>query len=238
MLQASYAAALQRLPVGIALLLEYMAVLLVAIVAFFFLKEKVKARLWIAIGLVLVGLAVVARVWDSHLDALGVVFALVAAASLAFYFLVGERQVGALSPMVVAFFTMSVAAVFWAFFSGWWNLTPGSFTAPVPVGGAVGDLELPLWIPLTVTVVAGSFLPFLLSFFALKHLSATAAGIVASSEVIFAFATAWLWLGETLGPRCSCSGRGSYWRGSCSRRRRVPARWWTRTWLSTPGIPS
>ena len=37
-----------------------------------------------------------------------------------------------------------------------------------------------------------------MSFFALKHLSATAAGIVASSEVIFAFATAWLWLGETL----------------------------------------
>jgi drug/metabolite transporter (DMT)-like permease len=49
-----------------------------------------------------------------------------------------------------------------------------------------------------VTVVAGSFLPFLFSFLALKHLTATAAGIVASSEVIFAFAVAWIWLGEAL----------------------------------------
>ena len=33
----------------------------------------------------------------------------------------------------------------------------------------------------------------------LRYLTATAAGIVASSEVVFAFAVAWLWLGETLG---------------------------------------
>ena len=198
LLQASYAAAIQRLPVGIALLLEYMAVLLVALIAFFFLREKVKARLWAAIGFVLVGLAVVARVWDSDLDPIGVALALVAAASLALYFLVGERQVSSTSPLVVGFWTTGFAALFWGFFSGWWELTPASFTAPVPVGGAAGDVDLPLWIPLTVTVVLGSFLPFLLSFFALKHLSATAAGIVASSEVIFAFLVAWLWLGEGL----------------------------------------
>lgn len=198
LLQASYAAALQRLPVGIALLLEYMAVLLVAVVAYFFLKEQVKARLWVAIALVLAGLAVVARVWDSQLDALGVVFALVAAVTLALYFLVGERQVGATSPLVVAFYTTGFAALFWSFLSGWWELSPATFSAPVQVGGAVGDLELPLWLPLLVTVVVGSFLPFLFSFLALKHLTATAAGIVAASEVIFAFAVAWLWLGESL----------------------------------------
>ena len=45
------------LPVGITLLLEYTAVLIVALVAFFFFKERVKARLWIAIALVLIGLA-------------------------------------------------------------------------------------------------------------------------------------------------------------------------------------
>ncbi|MDQ1556633.1 MAG: hypothetical protein QOI02_1635, partial [Actinomycetota bacterium] len=37
LLQASYAAAIQLLPVGIALLVEYTAVLMVALVAFFFL---------------------------------------------------------------------------------------------------------------------------------------------------------------------------------------------------------
>lgn len=198
LLQATYAAAIQLLPVGIALLLEYTAVLMVALVAFFFFREKVKARIWVAIGFVLVGLAVVAQVWASRLDPLGVVLAVAAAVTLAFYFLVGERQVGATSPLAVAFWTMLFATIFWSLFSGWWELTPATFTEPVQVGGVAGDLRLPLIVPLVVTVVFGSFAPFLLSFSALKHLSATAAGIVASSEVLFAFVVAWLWLGEQL----------------------------------------
>ena len=197
-LQASYAVAIQLLPVGIALLFEYLAVLLVAVIAFFFLKEKVKARLWIAIAFVLVGLAVVAQVWASTLDPLGVVMALVAAASLTLYFIVGERQVGATSPLAVAFWTTSFASVFWAFLSGWWMLEPASLGRSVSLSGNLAALELPLWAPLAWCVVMGSFAPFLLSFLALKHLSATAAGVVASSEVIFAFLVAWLWLGEGL----------------------------------------
>ena len=199
-LQASYAVAIQLLPVGIALLFEYLAVLLVAVIAFFFLKEKVKARLWIAIAFVLVGLAVVAQVWASTLNPLGVVMALVAAASLTLYFIVGERQVGATSPLAVAFWTTSFASVFWAFFSGWWMLEPASLGRSVSLSGNLAAVHLPLWIPLAWCVVMGSFAPFLLSFLALKHLSATAAGVVASSEVIFAFLVAWLWLGEGLNP--------------------------------------
>jgi drug/metabolite transporter (DMT)-like permease len=197
-LQSSYAAALSRLPVGIALLLEYTAVLFVALVAFFVFREKVKARLWVAIGAVLVGLAIVARIWAGTLDPLGVILALVAALTLTLYFVVGERQVGATSPLAVAFWTGLFAAAFWAIFSGWWRLDPTIFAKPVQLGGAHGSFELPLILPLAATVIFGSFLPFLLSFSALKHLSATAAGIVASSEVIFAFVVAWLWLGEGL----------------------------------------
>lgn len=200
LLQATYAAAIQLLPVGIALLLEYTAVLMVALFAFFVFREKVKARIWVAIGLVLAGLAVVAQIWSSRLDPLGVVLAMAAAVTLAFYFLVGERQVGATSPLAVAFWTMTFATAFWSLFSGWWELTPATFAEPVQLGGAAGDLRMPLLVPLIVTVVLGSFAPFLLSFSALKHLSATAAGIVASSEVIFAFVVAWLWLGEQLAP--------------------------------------
>jgi drug/metabolite transporter (DMT)-like permease len=199
-LQASYAAALGLLPVGTTLLLEYTAVLMVALVAFLVFKERVKTRLWVAIGLVLLGLLAVARPWDARLDPLGVVLAFVAAASLTLYFVVGERQVGRTSPLAVAFWTMVFATAFWAFFSGWWELDAATFATPLDLGGQWGSWVLPLGIPLLVTVVAGSFLPFLLSFSALKHLRATAAGIVASSEVVFAFAVAWVWLGETLDP--------------------------------------
>jgi drug/metabolite transporter (DMT)-like permease len=199
LLQATYAAAVQILPVGIALLLEYMAVLMVATVAYFFLKEPVKARLWAAIALVLIGLAVVAQVWASTLDPLGVALALAAAVCLSVYFLVGERQVARTSPLAVSFWTMTIAAVFWSFVSGWWELSPSILSTPVDIGGSGAVFEVPMALPLAWNIVLGSFAPFLLSLAALRHLPATAAGIVASSEVVFAFAVAWLWLGETLG---------------------------------------
>lgn len=197
-LQSSYAVAIGLLPVGIALLLEYVAVLLVALTAFLVFKERVKARLWVAIGLVLLGLVAVARPWEARLDPLGVVMALLAAVSLALYFLIGERQVARISPLAVAFWTTLFAGLLWLPFSGWWELDAATFGAPVALGGLWGDAALPLVLPLVVTVVVGSFLPFWLSFTALKHLTATAAGVVASSEVVFAFAVAWVWLGEAL----------------------------------------
>lgn len=199
-LQAAYAAAIQLLPVGIALLFEYTAVLFVALIAFLFLHEKVKARLWVAIVAVLIGLAVVAQVWASSLNLFGILMALLASASLTTYFLVGERQVGATSPLAVAFWTMLFASVFWAFFSGWWEVSPAVLATPASLGGNLASVVVPLWVPLALNVVFGTFLSFLFSFLALKHLTATAAGITASSEVIFAFAVAFLWLGEGLTP--------------------------------------
>ncbi|WP_167041770.1 DMT family transporter [Salinibacterium sp. ZJ454] len=198
LLQASYAVAVQLLPVGIALLLEYMAVLMVAVVAFFFFHERVKARLWVAIACVLAGLALVAEIWASELNGVGVLMALAAAVMLTIYFLVGERQVAATSPLAVSFWSMAFAAVFWAFLSGWWRIDPVSFVTPVSLGGNLASVEVPMLVPLLWNVVLGSFAPFLLSFLALRHLPATAAGVVASSEVLFAFFFAWLWLGESL----------------------------------------
>lgn len=199
-LQWSYAMAIERLPVGIALLIQYLAVLIVALVALIVFREHVRARIWVAIGLVLGGLAVVAEVWDSRLDGIGVLFGLLAAVTLAFYLLAGERLASATSPLAVAFFTSAFAAGAWAFLSGWWRIDLAVFGEPVSLGGALDAVALPLWMPLTVVVAVGTFLPMVLSFAALVHLRATTAGILASSEVVFAFAVAWLWLGEGLRP--------------------------------------
>lgn len=200
LLQACYGGALGRLPVGIVLLLEYTGVLFVALIGFFFFKEKVKARLWVAIALVLAGMVVVAQIWSSTLDPLGVLLALAAAVALTVYFVIGERQVAATSPLAVAFWTGLFAAAFWALFSGWWTMDPAIFVKPMDIGGSHGHFDVPLILPLASAVVLGSFLPFLLGFTALKHLPATAAGIVASAEILFAFLGAWLWLGEGLQP--------------------------------------
>ena len=197
-LQASYATAVLLLPVGIALMIEYLAVLFVPIAAFLFFKEKVRIRLWIAIGLVLVGLAVVAQVWTGALNGLGIIMGLVAAVSLTVYYLVGEPQRGSISPLAGLFWSSGFAAVFWTLFSGWWNVQPAIFTNSVSLSGNLAGVVLPLWIPLICCIGLGSFAPFLLSYSAIRRLSATTAGVIATSEVIFAFTVAWLWLGEAI----------------------------------------
>jgi len=197
-IQWLYAVAISRLPVGVALLIEYTAVILVALAAWLLFREKVHGRLWLAIGAVIVGLAVVARVWDSQLDALGVIAATGAAFAYAFYFLAGERGVARRPAMAVAFWSTLFAAAFWSLFSQWWLIDPALFVTKVSLTGALSDAVVPVWLPLAWVLTLGSFAPFVLSFAALRHLSATAVGILASSEVLFAFIVAWLWLGETL----------------------------------------
>jgi drug/metabolite transporter (DMT)-like permease len=197
-LQFFYATALSLLPVGITLLLEYTAVLMVAVIAFFFFHERVKARLWVSIAFVLGGLAIVAQVWTGSLDPLGVVYALLAAVALTIYFLVGERLLSASSAMSVAFWSMLFAALLWAVLSRWWTIHPGVFLTAVSLSGNLDAVSVPLVLPLLWNIVLGSFAPFLFSYLALKRLTATAAGVIASSEVIFAFLVAWLWLGEGL----------------------------------------
>jgi drug/metabolite transporter (DMT)-like permease len=198
LLQATYAVAITLLPVGIALLLEYLAVPIVAVVAFFFFKEKVRMRLWVAIGFVMMGLVIVAEIWASTLNPVGVMWALLAALSLAAYFLVGEKGLKTMSPLALSFWTMSIATLFWLPLSGWWELTISSFTTPVPLGAGLDSIMAPVWVLIAWNVVLGSFAPFLLSLSALKRLSATAAGVLATSEIAFAFLTAWLWLQEAL----------------------------------------
>ncbi|PTW91517.1 threonine/homoserine efflux transporter RhtA [Microbacteriaceae bacterium MWH-Ta3] len=198
MLQATYAFAVQILPVGIALLLEYTAVPAIAVIAFVFYKEDVKSRLWTAIVLVLVGLAIVAQIWASELEFVGVLWAFAAAASLTFYYVMGERQTSRLHPLAVGFWSMLVASIFWSFLSGWWTVDPAVFLDMIPVTGDVNGPQLPVWLPMLSNIVLGTFLSFTLSLTAIKYLKSTRAGIIATSEVLFAFLVAYLLLGESL----------------------------------------
>ncbi|WNM25696.1 DMT family transporter [Demequina capsici] len=200
MVQWLYAVAIKHLPVGVALLFEYMAVVIVAIVARVVFKEKVHPRLWWAIGAVLVGLAIVAEVWDSTLSGVGVAAGLAAACAYAFYFISGERSVADRPPMAVAFWASAFATAFWLMFSQWWRIAPGTFAENVSFGGSLDAIHAPMWVPLVGMVALGAFAPFTLIFMSLRHISATASGILATSEVLFAFIVAWLWLGETLAP--------------------------------------
>lgn len=197
-MQACYALAIQLLPVGIALLLEYLAVPMVALFALLVFQERVRRRIWLSISLVVAGLVLVAQIWNASLNIWGVIAGLGAAVGLASYLLIGERQLETISPLGVMFWVMSFASVFWLFFSGWWNIEPQLFASSVSLAGNLAQIEAPMWALLAVNVVVGSFITYLMSLESIRLLSATPAGIATTSEVAFAFIVAWLWLNETL----------------------------------------
>ncbi|HET7043332.1 MAG TPA: DMT family transporter, partial [Gaiellaceae bacterium] len=80
--QLFYFLAIRRLEIGIALLIEYLAPLLVALFARFVLKEDVRRRVWVALALALAGLALIVDIVHGvTLDGAGVVAALAGSVS-------------------------------------------------------------------------------------------------------------------------------------------------------------
>ena len=113
-MQLFYFLAIHRLPVGIALLIQYIGPVLVAIWASTVGHEHVRRRIWLALALALTGLALMVQLWSGvTLDGLGVVFALVAAVVFAVYLLLAEHEVGRREPIPLLAWGFFFATVFW-----------------------------------------------------------------------------------------------------------------------------
>jgi drug/metabolite transporter (DMT)-like permease len=198
--QCFYFVAIARMPVSIALLLEYTAPLMVALWARFVLKQRVRNRVWAALGLSLVGLSLVAEIWQgSTLDGLGVVAALVAAVALATYYLLGERSTSHRDPLSTTFWAFVFATLLWSVVQPWWSFPAGDTRGSTSLLGHLDDRSVPLWSLLLCMVVLGTIVPFVLVLSGLHHLPATRVGMVGMLEPVLAGVVAWVWLGEALG---------------------------------------
>jgi drug/metabolite transporter (DMT)-like permease len=197
--QLLYFLAIHRLPVGIALLLEYLAPLLVAVWARFVVRERVRRRIWLALALALCGLAGVVQIWNGlTLDGLGVAFGLASALAYCIYILLAERGVRDRDSISVAALGFSVSALFWAVVQPWWSFPARLAGRDVSLLGHLGSWHLPIWALTLWVIVPGTIVPFGLIISALKHLPATRVGIVAMLEPVAAAVVAWAWLGESL----------------------------------------
>jgi drug/metabolite transporter (DMT)-like permease len=198
MLQWTYSMSLVRLPVGIALLIEYTAVLWVPIVALVLFKEKVSKVIWLGAALVIGGLAVVAQIWDTQLDPFGMLLAFGAAISLTIYFITGERIQRVLPTNVVLAYGMFFATLFFLPLSNFGSFNFSIISSSLDLTGNLAGIEVPMWGALIWLGVLGSFVPMAFSYLALRHLSATVVGIIATSETVLAFGFALAWLGELI----------------------------------------
>jgi drug/metabolite transporter (DMT)-like permease len=197
--QTLYLFALQRMPISIALLIEFTAPILVALYVKFVRKQPVSNRVFAALALAMVGLAMVAQVWAGlTLDALGLLAAAVAAVALAYYFLQGEKIVAHRDPVSLVMFGFMAAALFWTVAAPWWSFPWETLGFTAQFAG-VGP-ELPSWVYISYMVVFGSVVPFALAMASMRHISASQASAVGMSEPVIAGVIAWVVLGEVLLP--------------------------------------
>ncbi len=199
-LQWTYFVAIDRLPVGMALLLEYQAPILVAIWARVVQKEHVRGRMWVGLALAMVGLAAATGIWQGlAFDAVGIAAGLGAAVCFAAYFLIGEHGVALLDPMRVILWAFLVAAVAMNVVSPITDFDASLLGEPAPLLGRLDDWSAPVWVLLAWVVGLGTLVPFGVELLALRHLRATTVTMIAMLEPVGVSALGWWWFFETLG---------------------------------------
>jgi drug/metabolite transporter (DMT)-like permease len=198
--QLFYFVAIERLEIGIALVIQYLTPVFVALWAHFAVKEPVRRRLWFAIALALAGLSLVVDLWRGiTLDGVGVLACLAAAVAYAAYVLMAERAVrGGRDAVSLLAWGFLFAALFWAVVQPWWTFPLDRVDGSASLSGRLEDVEWPVALLLGYVVVLGTIVPFIMLVTALHHIRATRVTILAMLEPVLAAVVAYAWLGEEL----------------------------------------
>ena len=199
LVQWSYFFAIHRVEIGIALVIQFVGPILVALWARFAYGEHVRRRIWVALALALTGLVLMVEIWRAHRpNAAGLAAAALAAVTYAAYILLAERGVRRRDPISLSAWGFLFATIFWSLLAPWWNFPAGRVGDDVSLLGNLASSHLPVWALMVWMVVLGTIVPFALVVAALRHISATRAGITGMLEPVLAIVVAWAWLGESL----------------------------------------
>jgi drug/metabolite transporter (DMT)-like permease len=199
--QACYFAAISRIPVGVALLIEYLAPALVLGWVRFVQRRPVTRAAGAGVVLAVGGLACVVRVWSGlTLDALGLLLALGAACCQVGYFVLSDHGADGKDgrrpsdPMgVIAYGLLSGALVLTVVARPWtmnWAVLGGS--------SSMNGTSVPAWLLLAWIVLVATVAAYLTGVVSVRRLSPQVAGVVACLEAVIATVLAWVLLGEHL----------------------------------------
>jgi drug/metabolite transporter (DMT)-like permease len=193
--QLAYFAAIERIPVGTAVLIEYMAPLLLVGVAWARTRKSPKAVVLIGSVVALGGLVLVVSPGGSaRADLFGYALALAAMVGCAIYYLVAAQPSDGLPAVALAGFGLLLGGVLLGLV-GLSGLVPfTTSTADVSMFGA----ELPWWLPLLLIGIVATAIAYSTSIAASEMLGSRLASFVGLLEVVAATFYAWLLLGEQL----------------------------------------
>ena len=193
--QAMYFVAASRLPVGIAILLEFTGPVLVVLYQRLIGRRPVHRTAFVGIGLAMLGLCCVVEIWSGlSLDALGLACGLGAAAGNAAYFLIIDRLTGSVDPLAITTVGMCVACIVLVPLALPWNAPWHTLASPIPLAGHA----IPGWLIAVALVLFSTVISYVLGGMAVQRLSATVAAGLAYVEPVSACVIAWLLLGQRL----------------------------------------
>ncbi|MGW4822038.1 EamA family transporter [Streptomyces sp. NPDC004227] len=197
--QACYFAALSRIPVGVALLIEYLAPALVLGWVRFVQRRPVTRAAAFGVVLAAGGLACVVEVWSGlSFDVLGLLLALGAACCQVGYFVLsdqgGDAGDAAPNPLGVIAYGLLIGAAVLTVVARPWSMDWSVLAHSADMNGtSVPAVALLLWIVLVATVLA-----YVTGVLSVRRLSPQVAGVVACLEAVIATVLAWVLLGERL----------------------------------------
>ncbi|GAB3154460.1 EamA family transporter [Microbacterium neimengense] len=194
--QIFYFAAMQRMPVAVALLVQYLAPVLLVLLAWVRTRRAPSRLVLMGSAVAIVGLVLVVDIAGARFDLLGTVFALGAAVCVGAYFLLSERTGEELPALALAAGGLIVGALLMAVLC-MTGLLP--FAAP-DVSVALAGIQLPAWVAIGWVGAVATTLGYALGVIAVPMLGSRVASFVGLSEVLFALVFAWALLGEAPGP--------------------------------------
>jgi len=194
-----YFLAIQRLNVGVALIIEFTAPIWIVLWMRFIQKKIVSKLMWWGLVIGFTGLVLIAQVWRGlTLDSLGVTFALLDAFALALYFLVGEKLVGVKSSEATMAWGFGVSSAFFAIIQPWWTFPFAELGRVVELTGRLAGVSIPTYYLILWITVLGTAVPYFLVLNGLRGLSAATSSSIGMLEPVFGGIFAWIFLYEKL----------------------------------------
>ena len=199
MVQLGYFVGISRgVPLSLVLILEFTAPIWIVLWIKFVRKGVVARDMWVAIALSLIGLILVAKVWQGFaFDLIGILAAVGAAIALALYFLISESQKGKRSAQSTVVWGLGVAGFFWSIFLPIWDFPIEIFSEQINLQGRFAEYSAPGWLLLAYVIIFGTMVPYLFVITGIRIISASTASVIGMLEPVLAGAFAWIWLSQS-----------------------------------------
>ena len=197
--QAGYFLGIQRgVPLSLVLIIEFSAPIWIALWIKFVRKMFVPRSMWIAIALSLLGLILLAQVWNGlSFDLIGLLGALFSAFALTAYFLIGKSFGTSRSALSLTVWGLGMASLTWLLSMPIWEFPFNVFTIDMDLQGVFAGNTLPGWVLILWIILMGTIVPYLFVIAGLRLLSASTSSVIGMLEPVLAGVFAWVWLEQS-----------------------------------------